>query len=49
MLGTKSNIRKTGRNQLTLLDETKNKEYVLLQAEAGQINYEAEKFKGRVY
>lgn len=34
---------------MTMLCEHKQKEYVLEQAEAGKIDYENEKFKGRVF
>ena len=47
VIGGATNVRKTGRAQITLNCERKNKEYVLIQPDTSTINYEAEKFKGR--
>ena len=49
MLGPESNIRKTGRSQLTMFCTNKKKEYIILQAEPNQINYQAERFRGRCF
>ena len=50
VLGPSSNLRKTGRTEITFFSEgNKAKEYKLLQAESGAINYAVEKSHGRTF
>ena len=45
-IGPNMNVRKTGKKEITFHDDRKNKQYVLVQPENGQIKIAQDKAKG---